>query len=1358
MPLYGFIKKKGKLLYIKSTDLILKKFTALFLALLLILNVSLGTGYPVQKGIAEDSAAYPNGTAGTELEPMQTSAPSLSEDPYIPGPFSIDKCTWGYGYRDLLNRSNGEGRQSFYNKLLEIAKTVHSGNSDITNTEIVDGVTYCYVQMVDFTQYGLNYEEAIETWSTFKNDNPLFYWISSSVRWNDSELMFTVFEEYIQGDVRAQLNKLIEDSLAGYEVLVHSAASLTEKAVLVHDKLCADIIYARDEYNNPATDVWAHNVIGAFDFKAAVCEGYAKAYQLILTYLGIENIYVTGIASSQSGTENHVWNLVKLDDNEWHNIDVTWDDTSSEEGFTYYYFGMGNDEFAKSHTPNTPDDHRLEFLYALPEISNKTYTPVELYKNGAYISVMPDIASAFEAMTDADAEYTIKLKKRTNNYIIPSGDMPSAKKICIEGNYKELPSGEDGKPRYELGTVFINNDIVLKGDVELKNIAVRLDDGVSSANINISANRIILSGEYCEIYADITSSEKGSVVDVAVNSNVVFAGNIKSDSIEASENKYKLAGVSYDIRYFTVKDGTTYIPYGMISVFVNIQTVKIPATVVSIASDAFNSNYLLTDFVVDENNTAFTAVDGVLYSKADGRINDLVRYPSAKPGAVYKVLYEANGISDYAFMNSANLKTVYIYVNTKSLGALAFANTPALENAYISSGVIYLKDNSFDRGAAVVIYSPERSYASDVCQNHMQLECRVINEYTYKFVYVNDDSSEDILFERTDFAGELIITPSDPEKPGTPNRVYDFVGWLGGYSENMPLVADCKFIAEFKEHIKKFTYTFYDANGNVVKTDEIELGTVIIPPEGTFEKPSDAQHTYTFIGWEGFEENMPIREDVEFFPKYTALPRKYTYTFYDDDGITVIDTKTADYGTEIECPEAPSKPVIGDYRFIFKQWVGYTEGMTLTEDVSFIADYESELNEFTCIFYDDDGVTELWRQTAVYGTLISCPEDPIKDYGDGVVYTFVGWIGYEEGMTLTHNISFVASYKVFVEPYTYKFYNENGELISKGVLEKDSLIPLPDPPEKAPTVEQIFTFWEWEGYVDGMMITEDVEFRAVFKAEPRKYSVTFYDEDRISVVYNEMIPYGTLIELPDYYKESTAQYDYKLIGWENYTAYMTVKGDVEFYAVFESSLRRYTYKFLDYDGKLIEEDTVWYGSEIITPPTPSRKGYVFKQWIGYEYGMLLECDMVFTAEYELYETEIISDVYKYDLAGNYLFNISPDTSFEEFVSNTKNTLKIRLYDKNGFEISDPNTLVGTDMIVKLIGSDGSVLQPLILIVNGDTNGDGRVSITDFVQIKKHLLSGGVHLYGTTLIAADYNGDGNVSITDFVQVKKYILGE
>jgi hypothetical protein len=92
---------------------------------------------------------------------------------------------------------------------------------------------------------------------------------------------------------------------------------------------------------------------------------------------------------------------------------------------------------------------------------------------------------------------------------------------------------------------------------------------------------------------------------------------------------------------------------------------------------------------------------------------------------------------------------------------------------------------------------------------------------------------------------------------------------------------------------------------------------------------------------------------------------------------------------------------------------------------------------------------------------------------------------------------------------------------------------------------------------------------------------------------------------------------------------------------------------------------------------------------------------------------------------------------------------------NKTEISG-NTPLGTGMSLKII-DESVVVKTYAVIVTGDTNGDGKITVTDMIMAKAHLL-GSSTLKGEALYAADTNGDGKMSITDFIQIKSHILGK
>ena len=78
------------------------------------------------------------------------------------------------------------------------------------------------------------------------------------------------------------------------------------------------------------------------------------------------------------------------------------------------------------------------------------------------------------------------------------------------------------------------------------------------------------------------------------------------------------------------------------------------------------------------------------------------------------------------------------------------------------------------------------------------------------------------------------------------------------------------------------------------------------------------------------------------------------------------------------------------------------------------------------------------------------------------------------------------------------------------------------------------------------------------------------------------------------------------------------------------------------------------------------------------------------------------------------------------------------------------------MKVKIMDGD-TVKAEYTVVVTGDTNGDGNISVTDMIAIKAHVL-GSSTLSNEYARAADTSGDGGISITDFIQIKAKILGK
>lgn len=126
----------------------------------------------------------------------------------------------------------------------------------------------------------------------------------------------------------------------------------------------------------------------------------------------------------------------------------------------------------------------------------------------------------------------------------------------------------------------------------------------------------------------------------------------------------------------------------------------------------------------------------------------------------------------------------------------------------------------------------------------------------------------------------------------------------------------------------------------------------------------------------------------------------------------------------------------------------------------------------------------------------------------------------------------------------------------------------------------------------------------------------------------------------------------------------------------------------------------------------------------------------------------------FTVENGWIRKISAGTKVSELVNgiNEKQYIKVFIGTK---EVSG-DKLVGTGMVVKLM--DGhTVKASVIVVVTGDTNGDGKITITDMLAVKSHVLKKST-LSGEVAKAADTSKDGGISITDFIQIKAFILGK
>lgn len=159
----------------------------------------------------------------------------------------------------------------------------------------------------------------------------------------------TLSGNYTMTKNEADSKKLLVDSyvdkcIEGYDGYVDDY----EKVKYVYEYLIKNTEYDMSVANN-------QNVLSVVVDNRTVCQGYAKAMQLILNRMGVFCILCEGVVK---GTESHVWNIVRINDKYYH-VDATWGDASymiedasgqfEAPDINYDYLCVTDEEITKTH-------------------------------------------------------------------------------------------------------------------------------------------------------------------------------------------------------------------------------------------------------------------------------------------------------------------------------------------------------------------------------------------------------------------------------------------------------------------------------------------------------------------------------------------------------------------------------------------------------------------------------------------------------------------------------------------------------------------------------------------------------------------------------------------------------------------------------------------------------------------------------------------------------------------------------------------------------------------------------------------------------------------------------------------------
>ncbi len=280
-----------------------------------------------------------------------------------------------------------------------------------------------------------------------------------------------------------------------------------------------------------------------------------------------------------------------------------------------------------------------------------------------------------------------------------------------------------------------------------------------------------------------------------------------------------------------------------------------------------------------------------------------------------------------------------------------------------------------------------------------------------------------------------------------------------------------------------------------------------------------------------------------------------------------------------------------------------------------------------------------------YGT------NPTKTNTTVEKYDWIGWRDaegniYDKNATLpraTSNVTYTAYFNTTKYQYTITFKNDDNSDLWAGLVdagttgaELQALFKQKynektgnTVPQKAPTVNQVFTFTGWNNPL--ATVEAAATYVAQYSESLRQYHVIFYNYDAVSVLYEADVNYNTA---PTYsgvtpFRANTSAFSYDWTGWkQGATTYGTsdklpkVMGDISYIATFDTTALKYQVFFKRQDGSIIDAPFFSYEeTPDAFPANPTMAStvstdYTFREWSPATLEPVTEDGKVYTALFD----------------------------------------------------------------------------------------------------------------------------------------------
>ena len=207
--------------------------------------------------------------------------------------------------------------------------------------------------------------------------------------------------------IKRAVASVIDDGMTDYQ-----------KALALHDYLAHNVAYDNDTMDNYVGEeesyVSCYHLEGVFNYKTAVCAGFAKAYTVMCNIVGIPCIYVRG----EKDGVMHAWNKILIE-NKWYVVDVTKDneEVDDKRGASYIHFLISDESYFEitgyNETNDTPsalyDYVNHECVYVVTDVEDILQILEKATESGTYAVNIKFAESAF-----ADGDSVVEFLENAN--------------------------------------------------------------------------------------------------------------------------------------------------------------------------------------------------------------------------------------------------------------------------------------------------------------------------------------------------------------------------------------------------------------------------------------------------------------------------------------------------------------------------------------------------------------------------------------------------------------------------------------------------------------------------------------------------------------------------------------------------------------------------------------------------------------------------------------------------------------------------------------------------------------------------------------------------------------------------------